>query len=68
MRWVSQDMVGVPARSLTPKSSCQHLHGKMPASAPLLGNIPQISSLVWQPSKVRTQGRTMWTRRGWLGK
>lgn len=69
MQWVSQDTAGVPARSLAPGGSCQHLHGKMPVSLLLsLSNIPQISSLLQQPSKVRMQGRTTRTWRGWLGK
>lgn len=63
------DAVGVLAHSPAPGGSCQHLYGKTPVSLLLsLRNIPKISSLLRQPSKVRTWGRTTRTRRGWLGK
>lgn len=32
VQWVSQGTSGVPARSLAPGGSCQHLHGKTPLS------------------------------------
>lgn len=54
---MSQDMVGVPACSQAAVS----IHTS-------LSNIPQICSLLQQPSQVRTQGRTTRAWCGWLRK
>lgn len=54
---MSQDMVGVSVQFQAAVSI--HIS---------LSNIPQISSLLQQPSQARTQGRTTRTWRGWLRK